>query len=207
MPIVTLSWKRMLRPPRIPVGAISDRNNGTACCHYLQPHICQKTSLFILILLLSLPKARIQKERKSFEIKRINERISKQQSVGTLWELSAFGNFGYKILDMIWILCGNLCYCGKRSIMKRMVRQAKDVVWPKILILLVCIGKRPDLKFKGMNMILNLRFPNPNDLKYEAIVSRRLSYSWQIPFNRSIIFLPNLSQQFWCHKISSTKGY
>jgi hypothetical protein len=31
MPMVTLSWNRMLSPPRILVGAISDRNRGTAC--------------------------------------------------------------------------------------------------------------------------------------------------------------------------------
>nr|ACR36332.1 unknown [Zea mays] len=30
MPMVTLSWNRMLSPPRILVGAISDRNRGTA---------------------------------------------------------------------------------------------------------------------------------------------------------------------------------
>lgn len=31
MPIVTLSWNKMFKPPRILVGAISERNTGTAC--------------------------------------------------------------------------------------------------------------------------------------------------------------------------------
>lgn len=38
MPIVTLSWNRMFSPPRILVGAISDRNSGTACTLVGQDH-------------------------------------------------------------------------------------------------------------------------------------------------------------------------